>query len=242
MFVCGEPGWPLCQQPGLPNWFCCASNATCISLAGNTTALCCPNGENCAVVNVIPCDLTLQDPSAQQKPPEVQSSELRGPLPACRASCCPWGYSCVDDYCQMNQDQSRAPHEDDSGGNDDNGPSMTTSSGVSSPAPSSPISTISSISRQESIEVIPTSQPSQGVQNTNTFISTPAIIGMAVGGFLGLVLIIIIVYLACKLRQVKKVAKGDSVEHRGTGGQDASTTADEPKAPELEGRAVHEMG
>ncbi|KAI1489352.1 hypothetical protein F5X96DRAFT_641396 [Biscogniauxia mediterranea] len=244
MSVCGEPGWPFCQQPGLPNWFCCASNATCISLAGNTTALCCPNGDSCADINVIPCNLTLQDPSTQQEPPDVQTSELRGPLPECGSACCPWGYSCMGDYCEIDKDQSKAPHEDDGsgGGNDDDGPPMETSSGVSSSAPLSPILTIiSSVFPQESIDVIPTSQPSQEVQNSNTPISTPTIIGTAIGGFLGLLLVIIIVYLTIKLRQVKKETKGDSVKRQGTGGQEVSTTVDEPKAPELEGKAVHEM-
>ncbi|KAI5919955.1 hypothetical protein F4810DRAFT_713983 [Camillea tinctor] len=239
MSVCGEPDWPFCQQPGLPNWFCCASTATCIPLAGYTTVLCCPNDQNCTYVEIIPCDLTLQDPSTQQTPPEIQTSELRGPLPECNTACCPWGYSCEDGYCKISQDQSKAPHEDDGGDNDGDGSSVTSSIVSPSTAPSSPASTtsISHSSLQESIAVVPTSQPSQEARKSDTSISTPTIIGTAIGGFIGLVLIVIIGYLARKLRQVKKEAKDGSAA-----GRDVSNVSREPKAPELEARAIHEMG
>ncbi|KAI1504203.1 hypothetical protein F5X99DRAFT_372833 [Biscogniauxia marginata] len=269
MTICGGSDWPFCPQAGLPNGFCCASNTTCIALAGNTTALCCPGGSNCERISPITCNLTLQDPTTDTGHPEIQTSELRGPLPACGTGCCPWGYSCIDDgdTCLMDWDQSKAPHsDDDDAGNDgDDGEessgqtsSLTSSRGssttTSSTSPlalttSSTIAATSSVSSQGgSLEVVPTGQSSQETGTSSAVISTPEIIGIAVGGFLGFALVSIICYLVIRLRQAKKVTKDDGTTGGSGGGaatqEVSSIVVYEPK-PELENtqiaRPVHEM-
>lgn len=85
---------------GLPSDFCCRSGDTCISLANNTTALCCPDGSGtCSSIQPITCSLDGQNATAYPTT-SVHTVNLDGQLPTCGTdssgtkTCCPFGYSC----------------------------------------------------------------------------------------------------------------------------------------------------
>ncbi|KAL6908539.1 hypothetical protein GGI43DRAFT_146792 [Trichoderma evansii] len=94
----------------LPNNFCCSQGTTCIPLAGDTTALCCPTGQTCEKIQPIACDISLQDPSKNSQSP-IKTSIFDVSLEKCGTNvCCPFGYSCVGgNQCQKNADQSKSP-------------------------------------------------------------------------------------------------------------------------------------
>lgn len=80
---------------GLPDNFCCPSDSSCISLADDTTVLCCPNGEDCSSIQAssFTCDITAYNATAFPTA-VVHTTNLTGQLPACGSYCCPFGYSC----------------------------------------------------------------------------------------------------------------------------------------------------
>lgn len=108
----------------LPDNFCCSQGTSCIPLAGNTTALCCPTGQTCEKIQPITCDVVQQDPTINESSP-IKTTILFVPLAKCGANlCCPFGYSCVGgSQCQKNSDQTKRPD--------------TTTSSSSSAAPTS---------------------------------------------------------------------------------------------------------
>lgn len=107
--TCGDSSYLQCTNAGLPSDFCCPSDQSCVALAGNTTALCCPKGSDCSEIEPIPCDLSLEDKS-QHPENVVMTTALTGTLEQCGTKCCPFGYSCNGDgNCYMNEDQSTKP-------------------------------------------------------------------------------------------------------------------------------------
>lgn len=107
--TCGDSSYKQCPQAGLPDGFCCPSGNSCIVLAANTTALCCPPDSDCQAIRPIPCDTSLQDKSLH---PEnvVMTNALSGTLPKCAGMCCPFGYTCDGGgNCILNSDQNAAP-------------------------------------------------------------------------------------------------------------------------------------
>ncbi|KAL2123230.1 hypothetical protein VTJ04DRAFT_3685 [Mycothermus thermophilus] len=96
-----------CQNDGFPDYFCCPAGQTCISLAGNTTLLCCPKG-TCEIIQPVPCDISLQD---GERNPEavIKTTALGGTMKRCAGQCCPFGYSCLDDECVKDKDQNAVP-------------------------------------------------------------------------------------------------------------------------------------
>lgn len=83
---------------GLPDNFCCPSDSSCISLADDTTLLCCPNGEDCSSVQAssFTCDISAYNATAFPTA-VVHTTNLTGQLPTCGSYCCPFGYSCSED-------------------------------------------------------------------------------------------------------------------------------------------------
>lgn len=87
---------------GLPSNFCCGDNESCISLADDTTVVCCPEGENCDTIQPITCNIAGQNASAYPTA-SVHTTNLIGELPTCgsngsgKQTCCPFGYGCSDD-------------------------------------------------------------------------------------------------------------------------------------------------
>ncbi|KAH9909340.1 hypothetical protein F4778DRAFT_225927 [Xylariomycetidae sp. FL2044] len=105
-------GFNKCSQAGLPDNFCCEGKSTCMVLAGGTTVLCCPEGNQCDDINSIACDVGLQD-ATRNPTAEVKTTALNVKLESCGAGCCPFGYTCnQDDFsCQKDADQSIKPGE-----------------------------------------------------------------------------------------------------------------------------------
>jgi hypothetical protein len=103
--TCLYSSYVQCPQAGLPPNFCCPPISVCISLAANTTVLCCPAGEDCSVVRPITCDITVQDSNLYPNN-TLKTTELNGMLPTCGSLCCPFGFSCdsVED-CVENANQ-----------------------------------------------------------------------------------------------------------------------------------------
>jgi len=105
--TCSAAGLKSCAN--FPDNFCCKSTEDCLSLAGGTTALCCPQGHDCSKIEPIVCDLSNQDPKEGLTAP-VKTTVLDVKLPACGDSCCPFGYTCNDQKkCEIDADQSIAP-------------------------------------------------------------------------------------------------------------------------------------
>ncbi|KAI0600540.1 hypothetical protein F4775DRAFT_69610 [Biscogniauxia sp. FL1348] len=90
---CPQGDYLPCGQ-GLPGNFCCESKHTCIALASSTTALCCPRGSSCLVIQPITCDIQFQNVTAFPES-EVFTTNLSKPLPTCgKGTCCPFGFRC----------------------------------------------------------------------------------------------------------------------------------------------------
>lgn len=105
--TCADKKLASCPSE-VPENFCCPDETKCIVLAGGTTALCCPEGKTCDRISPITCNLALQD--ADRIPNAgVKTTALDGELGKCGSGCCPFGYSCDDDKCIMDDDQSEAP-------------------------------------------------------------------------------------------------------------------------------------
>ncbi|OAA68624.1 hypothetical protein SPI_00819 [Niveomyces insectorum RCEF 264] len=103
-------GFSQCKGANFPSNFCCSASTTCNVLAGNTTILCCPSGENCSLINPITCDLSQQN--ADTNPDAaIKTTALNGVLTRCGSgTCCPFGYSCdTSNLCTLNVDQNAAP-------------------------------------------------------------------------------------------------------------------------------------
>ncbi|KAK1690649.1 hypothetical protein BDP55DRAFT_724266 [Colletotrichum godetiae] len=108
--TCAAEGFTSCGN-GLPGNFCCGTGKKCITLAGNTTVLCCPEGESCDRISPITCNINLQDPVAHPDA-SIKTTVLKGTLATCGDSCCPFGYSCNSlSQCTMDSDQTKAPEE-----------------------------------------------------------------------------------------------------------------------------------
>ncbi|KAK4128832.1 hypothetical protein N657DRAFT_563363 [Parathielavia appendiculata] len=148
------PSFSRCDNPNFPNYFCCPSGQRCITLAGNTTLLCCPEGSDCRRIKPVPCDITLQD---GEKNPDavVKTTALGGTLERCGTQCCPFGYSCRDGQCAMDQDQKPAPIQTNTAK-----PSATSTSSARTSATSSAEST-------------QTANPTRSADDTSTTSSYP---------------------------------------------------------------------
>ncbi|KAI0023160.1 hypothetical protein F4780DRAFT_99578 [Xylariomycetidae sp. FL0641] len=200
---CGDDDWPFCNEGarGFLGTVCCQKGATCMTLAGNTSTLCCPAGEKCDHLNSIPCDASLQRQFQGQDPPQIWTSELDGSLPSCGSACCPFGYHCgVDSTCFLNDDQSKKPSQSDltsatphSTTSSTSTTDSTASTDVTATTDSSTdiaattqTSTVIANASASSLDVqvasqSPTSSGEAGV--SHAALSTPATIGVAVGAF-----------------------------------------------------------
>jgi len=109
------PNFSKCPQAGLPSNFCCPAGDTCISLAANTTALCCSQGQNCGSIVALSCDINLQDSEVRPNA-TLKTTALDVPLAKCGSACCPHGFTCNaksgpqgQDLCVLDKDQSVPP-------------------------------------------------------------------------------------------------------------------------------------
>ncbi|CCF38918.1 hypothetical protein CH063_02014 [Colletotrichum higginsianum] len=106
---CAVDGFSACGN-GLPNNFCCGTGTKCITLAGNTTVLCCPEGSSCDRISPITCNVNLQDPAAHPDA-QIKTTALKAKLGTCGENkCCPFGYTCNSfQQCVMESDQTKEP-------------------------------------------------------------------------------------------------------------------------------------
>ncbi|PQE06600.1 GPI transamidase component PIG-S protein [Rutstroemia sp. NJR-2017a BVV2] len=102
--TCPDPSYTQCSNAGLPSGFCCPSTSTCIPLAQNTTLLCCPSGNDCTTVQPITCDISTQNITAHPDN-TLKTTALTATLSKCGNACCPFGYSCSNGNCVINEDQ-----------------------------------------------------------------------------------------------------------------------------------------
>ncbi|KAI1420600.1 hypothetical protein F5Y12DRAFT_107548 [Xylaria sp. FL1777] len=165
-----------CTQTGLPANFCCAAGSSCDVLAGATTVLCCPDDSDCSTIEIINCNISLQDPVAHPQA-AVKTTELDGELPVCGKGCCPFGYHCDTNNanCVKDEDQSQKP------GATLGAPSTTPSAHPSSTTPTGQVSTSTTAAAAASSET-----PSSAAAST---LNTAAIVGGVVGGLLAVALI-----------------------------------------------------
>ncbi|TGJ84091.1 hypothetical protein E0Z10_g4709 [Xylaria hypoxylon] len=208
-----RPGWVLkradtcaanyskCSQAGLPGNFCCQTGSSCKVLAGATTVLCCPDGSDCSTIQIISCNLSLQDPASHPQA-EVKTTELDGKLPTCGKGCCPFGYHCDagNANCVMDKDQSKKP-----GGASSSAPSPTSTVHPSSTLSTGTASTSTAAAAVGTDETPApaTETPSPAAANT---LNTAAIVGGVVGGLLVIALVIAGVWL---LRHKRKKAEAE---------------------------------
>lgn len=161
--TCGDSSYLQCTNASLPSDFCCPSDQSCVALAGNTTALCCPKGSDCSEIEPIPCDLSLEDKS-QHPENVVMTTALTGTLEQCGTKCCPFGYSCNGDgNCYMNEDQSTKP---------------STSSGSSTASATSTAATSTSGTSASTTTapstIIPATSDAQGTATSSSGVSSAA--------------------------------------------------------------------
>jgi len=90
---CIDSTYTRCSNPNLPSSFCCDATAFCLSVAENSTAICCPEGLDCTLIQAITCDISqlnvLLTPESA-----IHTLNLNSTLPSCGSECCPFGYTC----------------------------------------------------------------------------------------------------------------------------------------------------
>ncbi|KAL5345645.1 hypothetical protein ACLOAV_009399 [Pseudogymnoascus australis] len=83
-----------CAGSGFPSDFCCPSNSNCVTLASNTTLLCCPIGTSCDAINTIVCGISNQNATLHPES-TIKTTNLVGELESCGIDqCCPFGFTC----------------------------------------------------------------------------------------------------------------------------------------------------
>lgn len=210
----------------LPDDFCCKASQSCIPLAGNTTAVCCPKDKDCTKIKIISCDVKLQDPSNGRNS-EVMTSLLDLELSKCGEKCCPFGYTCTQGknglMCRMDDDQSRLP---------DGAVVSSTSTAV----PSATSTDIESVTGAPS----GTSLPGKAGQDDdddddddsdnssasgNSGPATTSIIGGIVGGCLLLLILAIIIFLYIRRRNKRNDHGTEKASHLYNSGRRDSSIA-----------------
>ncbi|KAL9071699.1 MAG: hypothetical protein Q9157_005375 [Trypethelium eluteriae] len=80
-------------------------------LNNNTAAICCPQGQDCNVIQPINCDTSLQNATLNPSS-SLHSTDLSSQLPSCGSNlCCPLGYTCQDNGCWMDKDNANATNQ-----------------------------------------------------------------------------------------------------------------------------------
>ncbi|PKS06617.1 hypothetical protein jhhlp_007366 [Lomentospora prolificans] len=186
---------------GVPENFCCPSAHKCISLAGETTVVCCPDGATCQQIEPIPCNLELQD---VEKNPDakIKTTALTSELAKCGNSCCPFGYTCNDQgRCIMGEDQSTPPP-----GASNGSPARTSTATTQSP---------SSTSTDSAEKNKDDDGEADEDKEDKAFPTTAVIVGVLLG-VLGLVSVIVFLLIWRSKRRKQSAAnaeKSSSVRH-----------------------------
>ncbi|KAM5351738.1 hypothetical protein ACJ41O_004461 [Fusarium nematophilum] len=178
-----------CSTDLVDNW-CCAEDSSCMILAGQTTAICCPEGRSCSKIEPIICDVNAQD--AEKFPnASIKTIVFNLELAKCGddGKCCPFGFTCKGGQCHMDEDQSDVPK----------GAELPSASSTSSPS-----ATSTDPSSAETASSAPSSSSAPGKAadaeqdepaSDNSGPATTSIIGGVVGGCLLLLVLAVIVFL-----------------------------------------------
>ncbi|KLU87647.1 hypothetical protein MAPG_06642 [Magnaporthiopsis poae ATCC 64411] len=242
--TCGISGHRQCPGSGVPAGFCCSASDACMMLAGGTTVLCCPQGDNCARIKPISCDVKLQNPASH---PEsvVKTNVFNVELATCDNGCCPFGYTCSDKICvaDANQDTPPGPAKQSSSSrpapttsgragaisttSPASGPATSTSPPTSGPATTAPSSgaTSSTTNANPSATAIPGS--AENVDGTppppGNSVTTPSIIGGVVGALMFLIVVAIGIFF-CYRRKKKNAGAEAAVASPRSDGTSAGAT------------------
>lgn len=195
------PKFSQCKNANFPNYFCCPSGQRCLSLAGNTTLLCCPNDSDCSKIQPVPCDISLQD---GEKNPDavVKTTALGGTLGRCDGQCCPFGYTCRGTECVMDQNQNAVPIQTNTA---KPGPTSTGSARTSATSGTGPSTTADATN--------PTNNPSTTSGSPNeasTANSGPPVAAIAGGVTAAIVVLIGVAVLAFILLRKKKKKESEA--------------------------------
>lgn len=242
--VCARGDLLSCPSD-LPSGFCCPAKTKCQSLAGGTTALCCPDGSACGRIQPIACDVSLQDPK-ENPDATVLTSVFDVKLQVCDNGCCPFGYTCADKVaadgekssaqCVRDDDQSKKP-----GSDDDDTSSTTTATTATTSATKTATATASHTTPAEA-----TASPTDGADSEKGMKSkTMSIIGGVVGGSLVLLILVIVAVLYARRRNSTRAEdvryeKSLSKPRGGAGGAGARTgTAHSGSSSSSQARALN---
>ncbi|KAM3503899.1 hypothetical protein MY11210_008542 [Beauveria gryllotalpidicola] len=236
--VCPKKDLEACPS-SLPSGFCCPSGQQCLSLAGATTALCCPKSRSCEKVWPIACDVRLQDPK-ENPDATIITSVFDVALETCANGCCPFGYACADGadatpakrVCVRNANQSKKPGDEGGSGSKSSSSSSASSTAAATSTASATATDIATSSQTASATATATSTPessSSDADNAEKGIKskTMSIIGGVVGATLVL-LIIIVVGILCVRRRRKRAAdplREKTGYHRAAGSVTSSVRA-----------------
>ncbi|GAB1310902.1 Mid2 domain-containing protein [Madurella fahalii] len=195
-----EPDYNRCREADLPDNFCCPSGSNCLVLAGNTTVLCCPEDSDCERIEPLPCNLALQD--AELHPDAViKTTALGGTMDRCADQCCPFGYSCRDDECIMDENQNAAPIETTTR------PSTTSTSSARTSATSA---AETSATTADPTDVTDSPSTTGGTDETNGSDNGPPIAAVAGGAVAAAIVLVIAAIIAFIFFKKKRESEAGS--------------------------------
>lgn len=205
--TCGDPTFKKCSQAGFPDNFCCQPQSSCISLAGGTTILCCPDSDanQCNTIVPIVCNIDLQDASKNPKA-VVKSTALTGKLPTCGSNCCPFGYHCDQgNACVQDDDQSKKPELP---GSSSSAPAATSTAAVTSPATSTAAKTSGGASDTAAPQV--GGNPEGSAAAGGSSFPTAAVVGGVIGAIVVIASIVAAIFICRHRRQQRQTSSRNS--------------------------------
>ncbi|OHE98916.1 hypothetical protein CORC01_05812 [Colletotrichum orchidophilum] len=202
--TCAAEGFTSCGN-GLPGNFCCETGKNCITLAGNTTVLCCPEGSSCEKIKTITCNINLQDPQAYPDAP-IKTKALKGKLGTCGDDCCPFGYSCNSlTQCVLDSDQTKAPEE-------------------ASTTPPEPTSTSTAAPSVIPTTLTPSTTPADNDNKDNDTFPTAIVIGSLCGLLVGVGLGVALLLFCARRRRRSPPPPNEKKRGGGSGAPRPSTS------------------
>ena len=180
-----------------------------MSLAGDTTVLCCPEGKECQTLPVITCNIRAQDAEEDHSLP-LKTTVFDVELERCGADgCCPFGFSCGDGKdgkeCKKNSDQSKRPDAD--GDEDGKADPTETKSTASSDPTSEPSSGPSSTTGANPTATNDPASETGDSSKEDSGPDTVSIVGGVVGAC-GVLLIVAVILFVCVRKRAKRRPAG----------------------------------
>lgn len=180
-----------------------------MSLAGETTVMCCPEGKECDGLDPITCNIRAQDAEKDHTLP-LKTTVFDVELAKCGDNgCCPFGFTCADGddgkECKKDKDQSKRPGEDDD--KNDDPESTTTSSSATSDPTSDPSANPSSTTDAEPTATGDESN-SDDSSSGNSGPDTTSIIGGVVGACAVLLIVAVVLFVCVRKRAKRRPAGG----------------------------------